>query len=176
MLALFKALSDESRLRILRAVGSAELSVAELVGVLGVPQSTVSRHLKPLRDAGLVEARREGTSAFYHWGQVFQDRVFSDWLGVRLRGVARAAEDAASVRRVLDARRARSREFFDRIAGSYGALTEPGGGWRALASGLAVGFLGRDVADLGAADVACIAYGGGAAWGGGAGADCGGEH
>ncbi len=40
---LFKALSDEVRLRILRSVSVAELSVAELVSVLGLPQSTVSR-------------------------------------------------------------------------------------------------------------------------------------
>ena len=146
-LELFKALSDDNRLRILRAVSSAELSVGELMGVLGMPQSTVSRHLKPLREAGLVEGRREGTSVYYHRGPVFRDRVFSDWLGVRLEGVDRVAEDAASVRRVMDARRERSREFFDRIAGSYGTLTEPGGGWGALAAGMAVGFLGRDVAD-----------------------------
>lgn len=152
VLDLFKALSDEMRLRILRVVSVAELSVAELVGVLGSPQSTVSRHLKPLRDVGLVEARREGTSVYYHRGPAFQDRTLAGLLDGRLEEVTKGSEDAASVRRVLDARRARSREFFDRIAGSYGTLTQPGGGYRALASALAVGFAGQDVADLGAGE------------------------
>ncbi len=149
-LDLFKALSDEIRLRILRAISSAELSVAELVSVLGAPQSTVSRHLKPLRDAELVETRRDGTSVYYHRGRAFQDPDLARLLGDRLDEVPRASEDMASVSRVMDGRRQRSREFFDRIAGSYGTLTQPGGGWRALAAGFAVGFAGRDVADLGA--------------------------
>ncbi len=149
---IFKALSDEVRLRILRAVFSAELSVAELVGVLGLPQSTVSRHLKPLREAGLVDSRREGTSVYYRRGAVLADAALATVLEQRLAGVPNASEDHTSVRRVLDARRARSREFFDRVAGSYSTLTEPGGGWEALATALAVGFAGKEVADLGAGE------------------------
>ena len=63
-----------------------------------------------------------------------------------------ASEDLASVHRVLDQRRERSRKFFDQIAGSYGTLTEPGGGWHPLAAGVAAGFMGREVADLGAGE------------------------
>ena len=48
MLEILKVLADEARLRILRAVDQTELSVAELVDALEMPQSTVSRHLKPL--------------------------------------------------------------------------------------------------------------------------------
>ena len=58
ILDIFKALADEGRLRILRSIDQAELSVAELVQALGMPQSTVSRHLKPMREAGLVERNR----------------------------------------------------------------------------------------------------------------------
>ena len=148
----FKALSDEVRLRIVRAVFGAELSVAELVSVLGLPQSTVSRHLKPLRESNLVDSRREGTSVFYRRGRALNDGALASILERRLAEVAGATEDAASVRRVLDARRKRSREFFDSVAGSYGTLTEPGGGWQALATAFAVGFDGKDVADLGAGE------------------------
>ncbi len=42
--------------------------------------------------------------------------------------------------------------LFDRIAGSYSSLTDPGGGWKALAAGLAAGFTGKDVADLGSGE------------------------
>ena len=152
VLELFKALSDVARLRIVRAVTQAELSVAELVSVLGLPQSTVSRHLKPLRDSGVLDARRDGTSVFYRRGPAFADQALAAFVDSQLAQVTHAAEDRASVRRVLDARKRQSREFFDRIAGSYSSLTEPGGGWPALAAGLAAGFAGKDVADLGAGE------------------------
>lgn len=149
---IFKALSDEARLRILRCLAAEELSVAELVSVLGLPQSTVSRHLKPLREAHLVRSRREGTSIYYRRGTALDDAALAHVLERKFAELDGAAEDQASVRRVLSARRARSREFFDKIAGSYGTLTQPGGGWRGLATVLAAGFAGKQVADLGAGE------------------------
>ncbi|MFT5498290.1 MAG: ubiquinone/menaquinone biosynthesis C-methylase UbiE [Kiritimatiellia bacterium] len=151
-LQTFKALADEIRLRILRCISVSELSVAELVTVLGLPQSTVSRHLKPLRDAELVEARRNGTSVYYRRGRAFSDGDFSSLMDTRLSSLPAADQDRASVRRVLDHRKKISRAFFDEIAGSYGSLTEPGGGWRGVAAALAVGLSGKEVADLGAGE------------------------
>lgn len=151
-LQTFKALADEIRLRILRCISTAELSVAELVSVLGLPQSTVSRHLKPLRDAELVEARRNGTSVYYRRGAAFADSDLTSLMDTQLNELPGAMEDRTSVRRVLDNRKKMSRDFFDQIAGSYGSLTEPGGGWQALACGLAAGFSGMTVADLGAGE------------------------
>lgn len=149
ILDIFKALADEGRLRILRAIDQAELSVAELVQALEMPQSTVSRHLKPMREAGLVASRRDGTSVYYNRGELFRDDAFARILNERLKEMSVANRDAAAVERVLDLRRKKSREFFDEIAGRYGSLTEPGGGWQALAAGLAAGFAGKRVADLG---------------------------
>lgn len=146
---LFRALADEVRLRLLHAVMTAELSVAELVDVLGLPQSTVSRHLKPLREAGFLETRREGTSVYYRRGALLGDETFATMLERRLAELGTAARDAKAVRAALDRRRSRSREFFEKIAGRYGELTQPGGGWAALTAGLAAGFEGRMVADLG---------------------------
>ena len=149
ILDIFKALADEGRLRILRAIDQAELSVAELVQALEMPQSSVSRHLKPMREAGLVVARRDGTSVYYNRGPLFQDAAFAQILSERLREISVAHRDAAAVDRMVEIRRRRSREFFDEVAGRYGTLTEPGGGWQALAAGLAVGFSGMTVGDLG---------------------------
>ena len=149
ILDIFKALADEGRLRILRSIDQAELSVAELVQALEMPQSTVSRHLKPMREAGLVSARRDGTSVYYNRGDLFRDAAFAQILSERLKEIEVAHRDAAAVERVLDLRRKKSREFFDKIAGRYGSLTEPGGGWQALGAGLAAGFAGKRVADLG---------------------------
>ncbi len=148
-LDIFKALADEGRLRILRAVDQTELSVAELVQALEMPQSTVSRHLKPMREAGLVASRRDGTSVYYNRGPLFRDAAFTRILTERLQEIAVANRDAAAVERVVELRRRKSREFFDEMAGRYGTLTEPGGGWQALAAGLAAGFSGKTVADLG---------------------------
>ncbi|MFA5516787.1 MAG: metalloregulator ArsR/SmtB family transcription factor, partial [Desulfuromonadales bacterium] len=55
-----KAISDETRLRILAILTRGELCVCDLMAILDLPQSTVSRHLATLRHAGLVEDRRQG--------------------------------------------------------------------------------------------------------------------
>lgn len=149
---IFKALSDDVRLRLVRLLMSAELSVAELVHVLGLPQSTVSRHLKPLRDGALVETRREGTSIYYRKGPALQDENLEKVLEKQLSRLPTAREDAAALKKVLELRRKRSRDFFEKIAGKYGDMTQPGGGWSALAAGLAAGFSGQDVVDLGAGE------------------------
>ena len=60
-----KAAADRNRLRILRVLGGGPFNVAELTEILGLGQSTVSRHLRILADAGLVEVRRSGTWAWY---------------------------------------------------------------------------------------------------------------
>lgn len=62
---LFKALSDETRLRILSLLTAGELCVCDLMEVLQLPQSTVSRHLAYLRNTGLVDDRRQGVWMYY---------------------------------------------------------------------------------------------------------------
>jgi ArsR family transcriptional regulator len=149
---LFKALADEIRLRILRAVSQAELSVAELVEILDLPQSTVSRHLKPLRETGLLDTRREGTSVFYRQGATLQATALADMLEQELKTLGHREADARLIELILNRRRQRSKEFFDQIAGRYQTLAEPGGGWVNLAAGLAAGFAGKVVADIGAGE------------------------
>lgn len=69
--ALFGALSDATRLRIVRlmAVNKAEVCVCELVDCLEEAQYHVSRHLKELRDCGLVQVQREGRWMYYSLNQ-----------------------------------------------------------------------------------------------------------
>ena len=64
-LAVFKAFSDETRLRILFLLSVRELCVCELVAVLDMPQGRISRHLSVLKHAGLVSDRRDGTWIYY---------------------------------------------------------------------------------------------------------------
>jgi ArsR family transcriptional regulator len=60
------ALSDPTRIFILYALNESPLNVTELTNELGVPQPTISRHLKVLRERGLVIAERQGTVITYH--------------------------------------------------------------------------------------------------------------
>ncbi len=62
---LFKALSDETRLRIIALLAHGELCVCDLMEIMGLPQSTVSRHLATLRQSELVGDRRQGVWIFY---------------------------------------------------------------------------------------------------------------
>jgi ArsR family transcriptional regulator len=64
-LGLFRALSDETRLRIMVLLSERELCVCQLEWALGLTQAKVSRHLNVLKNAGLVQDRREGLWIFY---------------------------------------------------------------------------------------------------------------
>ena len=60
------ALSDPTRIFLLYALNERPLNVTELTNELGIPQPTTSRHLKVLRERGLVFTERQGTMVTYH--------------------------------------------------------------------------------------------------------------
>lgn len=62
---LFKALADETRLRLVALLSHGDLCVCHLEEALQLSQPKVSRHLATLRSAGVVEPRREGTWVYY---------------------------------------------------------------------------------------------------------------
>jgi ArsR family transcriptional regulator len=62
---LMKALSDETRLRILNILLEKECCVCEIMQVMNISQSRASRNLRILQDAGLLKARRHGAWIFY---------------------------------------------------------------------------------------------------------------
>jgi ArsR family transcriptional regulator len=65
----YKALTNPTRLRILALLGKGELCVCSLVDILGMPQSTVSRHLALLKAAGWIFERRKGVWMYYRLTQ-----------------------------------------------------------------------------------------------------------
>jgi ArsR family transcriptional regulator len=72
---LFKALADETRLKILwLLMGQEELCVCDIMGVLGIAQSKASRHLRYLFNSGLVTDRREGLWMYYRISVAFGSR------------------------------------------------------------------------------------------------------
>ena len=64
-----KAAGEETRLRVLALLAEAELTVSELTDILRQSQPRISRHLKLLAEAGLVERFREGSWAFFRLGE-----------------------------------------------------------------------------------------------------------
>jgi len=94
---LFKALGDETRLRIVGLLAHRELCVCHLQEALGVSQPTVSRHLGILRSAGVVESRRDGS--WIHYGLAHQDDPECER---QLRAVARSFARDQALRRDID--------------------------------------------------------------------------
>lgn len=66
-----RALGHPMRLRIIIGLINNECNVTQIQQNLGIPQSTISQHLKILKNAGIIESRREGTTVCYkvldHW-------------------------------------------------------------------------------------------------------------
>jgi ubiquinone/menaquinone biosynthesis C-methylase UbiE len=79
-LAALEALGEPTRLRLAALLGEAELTVTELTTILGQSQPRVSRHLKLLVDAGLVERHREGAWAFFRLQDAGQVQLLHDAL------------------------------------------------------------------------------------------------
>ncbi|MBU3684594.1 MAG: metalloregulator ArsR/SmtB family transcription factor [Phycisphaerales bacterium] len=118
-------LGDLARVRMLRLLAREELGVGELARALQLPQSTVSRHLKPLFDDGWVSKRAEGTQSLYRLrGDDLEPGMRSLWqMGQEHLGPRHAfEEDDARLAEVLAARRVDSRTFFGRVAGDWDAL------------------------------------------------------
>jgi len=104
---IFKALADETRLRILLLLTRGELCVCDLMAVLELPQSTVSRHLATLRHAGWVEDRRQGVWMYYKLAQDGEplQRALGEVLVAGLAELPLAAEDAAALQSYLATKR-----------------------------------------------------------------------
>jgi len=66
-----RALGHPVRLQIVKGLINNECNVTQIQHNLGIPQSTISQHLKILKNAGIIESRREGTMVCYkvldHW-------------------------------------------------------------------------------------------------------------
>ncbi len=128
---LLRALSDPTRLRIMRLLSAMELAVGELAQVLGQSQPRVSRHIRILCDAGMAERRKEGSWVFLR-SAVAEDRAPP--LGAaaaRLLALAeqedaafaaRCAEDRRHLSAIRAAREATAAAYFARHAAEWDTL------------------------------------------------------
>jgi ubiquinone/menaquinone biosynthesis C-methylase UbiE/DNA-binding transcriptional ArsR family regulator len=116
------ALADTTRSRLLLLLERHELTVSELCGIMQLPQSTVSRHLKALSDSGWISARAEGTSNVYAMTRDDLDASARRlWALVReqVGPTPAAVHDQRRVQTVLAERRTKSQEFFSSSAGQW---------------------------------------------------------
>lgn len=147
------SLGDPVRLRLLRLVEGQELSVGEIGKVVQLPQSTVSRHLKTLADAGWLARRHEGTATLF---SLVPDDLTADaralWAAVReqIDSPEELKEDQKRLRAVLAERRTDSQAFFGRYAGEWDDLRNELFGGRFTSVAL-LSLIRRDwaIADLG---------------------------
>jgi ArsR family transcriptional regulator len=123
LLRIHKALADETRLRLCAILLRHELNVGELAGVLGMGQPRISRHLKILADAGLLECRREGLWAFYRAAQAGTGRRFLDCQAGLLDAEPLCIQDRERTGQVLRERMNATRSFFDAVAGQWRDLS-----------------------------------------------------
>ncbi|MCC7043819.1 MAG: ArsR family transcriptional regulator, partial [Acidobacteria bacterium] len=120
-------LADATRCRMLWLLEQQELTVSELCSVLQLPQSTVSRHLKTLADAGWVTSRRDGTSRYYALASGDADEARTQiWALTRAQLVGRAGieQDGRRLSSVLAGRSRTSQAFFATAAGEWDHLRD----------------------------------------------------
>lgn len=151
---LFQLLGDEARLRILRLLEAERLNVTELTAILGIAQSGVSRHLGLLKDAGLVEERREAGFTFFSLAPALQSGAngFGPiWpvLRAQFDAAADSPEGRADMARLEEVRRVRKENFDEHGAADELRQIVPGRSWAAWARALGHLLPDLEVADLG---------------------------
>lgn len=122
MQPFFKALSDETRLRLAHILFQYELSVNELVQIMGIGQSRVSRHLKILAEAGLLRSRRDGLWVYYSVPPAGRARGFLAAVLPFLPENAQFSADLAHAAQALEERIRKTRQFFNVIADDWDVL------------------------------------------------------
>src|SRR5512139_3180285 len=118
--ALFKALADPTRLRILALLQSMELSVGELAQLLGQSQPRVSRHVRILSDSGLIGRRKEGSWVYLQLSEpVRTDSLFEITQGLDEDAQQLFAADAARLDTIRADRAEAARRYFEAHAATW---------------------------------------------------------
>lgn len=149
---LFRLLGDEARLRLLRVLAGrhGRLNVTELTAVLGLAQSGISRHLKLLKEAGLVLEERGGGFSFYRLAPTLLDGGFGGlWPTLQAQfaaatGTPGVRADEARLQEVIRLRK----ENFAVLHGSDRAQFVPGRSWAAWSRALGLLLPPLEVADI----------------------------
>lgn len=148
ILKSLRVLADTNRLRLLLLLEREELSVAELQEILSTGQSRISTHLAQLKQAGLVEDRKQGKNSLYR----LKDRQLVGLMHAAGSEIPEAYGDTKALQLVLEKRRDRVRGYFDELAGKFGRDYVPGRSWKGLAETLLQLMPPLTIGDLGAGE------------------------
>lgn len=118
-----KALADETRARLVNLLLLHELNVGEIVQIMDMGQSRISRHLKILSDSGLVVFRREGLWAFYRASESGPGRDFLDGVTGLFLDEDIFVQDLNLAAKIIRERTVETRQFFDAIAPEWERLS-----------------------------------------------------
>ena len=103
LMKITKALSDQNRVRILSALNDRELCVCQLVALLKLAPSTVSKHIAILRNADMVESRKEGLLVYYFLSEAPNEMLSGvlKWLFDSLKKDKQIQGDSAEIENIL---------------------------------------------------------------------------
>ena len=104
LMAVLKALGDENRVRILAALEGRELCLCQIVELLGLATSTVSKHMSVLEQARLADRRKEGRWTYYRLADQDVPPAAARATALVLRSLAkdpRIREDARRLKQIL---------------------------------------------------------------------------
>lgn len=108
VIAIARALSDENRVRALLSIGDKEVCVCQLIELLQLSPSTVSKHMSILRQAKLVVGRKKGRWMYYRWSGNSSPSVVQQallWVRQGAAGDQRILEDAERMAEILRMKR-----------------------------------------------------------------------
>jgi len=109
LIAMTKALADETRVRALMSLAEGELCVCQIIEVLDLAPSTVSKHMSILQGAGLVQRRKDGRWCYYRLADdedtTAAARQMIDWVLTHFEQAETIANDAAKRAGVRQQRR-----------------------------------------------------------------------
>jgi len=154
ILKYLKALSDNTRIRLIALLSLEELSVNELQQITGLGQSRISTHLGILQDANLIDFRKDGKKSVYKINPNTSDSAIQA-VELAIKGAKENdfhVEDKRNLKRIVEKRDDQTHIYFNQVAGRFDQKYGPGRSWQALGQLLLRLIPPLDIADLGSGE------------------------
>jgi ArsR family transcriptional regulator, arsenate/arsenite/antimonite-responsive transcriptional repressor len=108
ILAITRALSDENRVRALLALDGRELCVCQIIELLELAPSTVSKHMSVLKHSGLVTGHKRGRWMYYRWPGIAAPYIVQhalSWVRLSASNSSRGRMDKARIEKIIKTNR-----------------------------------------------------------------------
>ncbi len=123
---LFKALGDETRLRIIRLLFNGTFNANEIIYILNAKQPTISHHLKILGDLSVIISKKEGTLVYYQLNIYLPQEflLIIKLIDNKKESIPNYVEDKKRLAMILEKRDREAIEYFDNIAKDFDSIQE----------------------------------------------------